>query len=216
MFNYFGSKYWLARRYPEPQHDLIIEPFAGSAQYSLCHWQRRVILVEKDPRIYAIWQYLQKSTSRQILALPVPAPSEEIRHRIPEARDLIALCMNRGTSKPQRVAGSWPQLPALWQRKKEIIAGGLHKIKHWKIYNRDYTRVRNQKATWFVDPPYVGLNGYVAKVDCYDELADWCRERRGQIIVCEMGGADWLPFVAFAKSKTLKGHRSEVIWVRPD
>jgi site-specific DNA-adenine methylase len=35
MFSYYGSKSKIVKYYPCPAHDKIIEPFAGSARYSL-------------------------------------------------------------------------------------------------------------------------------------------------------------------------------------
>jgi site-specific DNA-adenine methylase len=46
FFTYTGGKYRLAPRYPEPRHNLIIEPFAGSAGYSLRHPEREVLLID--------------------------------------------------------------------------------------------------------------------------------------------------------------------------
>ena len=40
----------------------------------------------------------------------------------------------------------------------------------------------------------------------YEALADWCRSRRGQVIVCENVGADWLPFEPFI---TIKANESK-------
>ena len=37
FFSFFGSKVALAKNYPQPKYDAIVEPFAGSAGYScLC------------------------------------------------------------------------------------------------------------------------------------------------------------------------------------
>ena len=60
MFYYYGRKKQIAKHYPEPSYDTIVEPFAGSAAYSLYgnHWKRRVILVEKDDRVSQIWKWL--------------------------------------------------------------------------------------------------------------------------------------------------------------
>ncbi len=51
------------------------------------------------------------------------------------------------------------------------------------------------KATWFVDPPYQNMGKLYKenKID-YQELGTYCRERLGQVMVCENEGADWLPF----------------------
>jgi hypothetical protein len=55
-FRYFGGKKALARHYPAPLHNRIIEPFAGSAGYSLWHAtaDTEVILVERDARL-GLW-----------------------------------------------------------------------------------------------------------------------------------------------------------------
>jgi hypothetical protein len=55
------------------------------------------------------------------------------------------------------------------------------------------------EATWFVDPPYNNRAGsyYIENSIDYVALGTWCHERRGQAIVCENEGADWLPFRSF-------------------
>src|SRR4051812_43319197 len=66
MFYFYGGKRRLARCYPAPEHPIIVEPFAGSAAYSVRHLVpgkgvstvERVILVEKDPRVCEIWNRL--------------------------------------------------------------------------------------------------------------------------------------------------------------
>ena len=53
--------------------DTIIEPFAGSAAYSLHNdnWKKDVILIEKDERVYKIWKWLiKKATPKEILEMP--------------------------------------------------------------------------------------------------------------------------------------------------
>jgi hypothetical protein len=47
-FVYYGGKWRAAPRYPAPRHDVIVEPFAGSAGYALRYHERKIILVEKD------------------------------------------------------------------------------------------------------------------------------------------------------------------------
>ena len=46
FFSYFGSKYRLAKCYPQPQCDEIVEPFAGSAGYALLYPEKQVTLYE--------------------------------------------------------------------------------------------------------------------------------------------------------------------------
>ena len=73
----------------------------------------------------------------------------------------------------------------------------LHKIKHWDIRLGSYDSLDNRKATWFIDPPYFVGGEYYPKGSKninYKNLADWCKSRGGQVIVCENSNANWLPF----------------------
>jgi site-specific DNA-adenine methylase len=80
----------------------------------------------------------------------------------------------------------------------------------------DYHDIPNQEATWFIDPPYQGNGGKYYKHGNqnfdYNELAEWSKQRQGQVIVCENSEANWLPFRPL---KQLQGQRHktvEVIW----
>lgn len=57
FFKIFGSKHRLAATYPRPEHDTVIEPFAGAAGYATRYADRRVVLFEVDPKIVALWSY---------------------------------------------------------------------------------------------------------------------------------------------------------------
>jgi hypothetical protein len=52
----------------------------------------------------------------------------------------------------------------------------------------------------------------------YEELAEWAKARRGQVIVCENGTADWLPFsplgqgVAVNSGLNGRKRRPELVW----
>ena len=70
MIPYFGSKSNLAGKYPPPKHSKIIEPFAGSARYSLKYYNRDILLIDKYPVIIEIWHYLQNVSESDILGLP--------------------------------------------------------------------------------------------------------------------------------------------------
>ena len=57
----------MAKYYPHPNCETIIEPFAGAAAYSLYgdNWKKRVILIEKDKRVADIWRYLIEGATIQ-------------------------------------------------------------------------------------------------------------------------------------------------------
>lgn len=67
MFYYYGRKKKLVKVYPSPVYSTIVEPFAGSAAYSL-YWvkDRDVILIEKDLQVYELWKTLQSSCPIEI------------------------------------------------------------------------------------------------------------------------------------------------------
>ncbi|MEC5173528.1 DNA adenine methylase [Chryseobacterium nepalense] len=86
MFYYYGRKKQIAKYYPKPNYDTIIEPFAGSAAYSLYkdNWKKKVILIEKDEKVYDIWRWLiHDASENDILNLPdlkVGEKSSEFLH----------------------------------------------------------------------------------------------------------------------------------------
>jgi site-specific DNA-adenine methylase len=66
MFSYYGSKSKIVHLYPTPKFDKIIEPFAGSARYSLRFWQKDILLVDKYPVIVDVWNYLKNASEKDI------------------------------------------------------------------------------------------------------------------------------------------------------
>lgn len=47
----------------------------------------------------------------------------------------------------------------------------------------------------------------------FEKLAVYAKSRKGQTIVCEKEGANWLPFEKFRKNKTsINKNYKEVIW----
>ena len=57
MFYYYGRKEKVFKYYSPPKYDTIIEPFAGSAVYSLKNYEKNIIILDKDERIINIWKY---------------------------------------------------------------------------------------------------------------------------------------------------------------
>ena len=211
MFSYYGSKSKIVDYYPPPKHKKIIEPFAGSARYSLKYWQNDVLLMDKYETIANLWKWLQIQTPNDILGLPNMDKGEDLRLiDIPkEAKVLIGFCINRGSVTPKNIASGFNN----WNEDKKRIAGELHKIKHWEIKQGCYTDLDNETATWFIDPPYqFGGEYYSVNGIDYSELAEWCKKRKGQVIVCENTKANWLPFTALTEIQGQRVKTTEAVF----
>lgn len=214
MFSYYGSKSKIVGCYPHPKHDKIIEPFAGSARYSLEYFEKDVLLVDKYKTIIKVWHYLQEASERDILTLPRLKKGDCVDdYDLPEAaKYFLGFLVARGVESPRRFVSSFVEdiTPAL-----KRVASSLFKIKHWEIKLDDYNNIDNQNATWFIDPPYQFGGEYYKEsnknID-YRELAGWCKNRKGQIIVCENSKAIWLPFKQMTVQNGSKYKTIEVIW----
>jgi hypothetical protein len=223
FFGYFGSKWKLARVYPDPAHELLIEPFAGSAGYSLRYPTKNVVLIEKNPRIAELWKYLIRVPEQTILALPDTLDA----CACDAERTLIGMWWAKAPTAPRTSQSSWCRNPVYagsswWGPKiRERIANQLSAIRHWTCHCMSYQDLPDDiTATWFVDPPYqIAGSSYPCgprDID-YTALGVWCKSRRGQTIVCEAVGASWLPFAALHCIKTRrinsKSKHQEAIWV---
>jgi site-specific DNA-adenine methylase len=216
MFSYYGSKSKIVDYYPYPKYDKIIEPFAGSARYSLKHFEKDVLLVDKYEVIVRIWKWLQQASKNDIMSLPEPKLGEKINRDefdCIEQAWLMGFLVQIGVTTPRLTVTKYAENSIKTQKKN--IAEQLYKIRHWEIKQGDYKELENEEATWFIDPPYeYGGEWYLKSnkdID-YNELADWCKQRKGQAIVCENTKADWLPFRQMAKMTGTKYTTTEAVW----
>ena len=218
MFSYYGSKSKIVKYYPEPKYDTIIEPFAGSARYSLLYCEHSVILNDIYQTIYQIWDYLiNKATKEDIQSIPEITRDISTKNLniSDDIRTLMGFMVGEGRYTPGYKYSPWSFRDKEITRCKNRILKDLDCIKHWQVFCKDYTDLENIEATWFIDPPYQHGGKYYAKNKInYNELADWCLSRRGQVIVCENMKADWLPFEPL---KELWGQRyttTEAIFIK--
>lgn len=219
MFSYYGSKTKIVDLFPPPKHSRIIEPFAGSAKYSLNYWQNDVLLVDKYEVIIKIWHFLQSSTEKSIMALPILKPGEtldDFNYLSEEEKMLIGFCINPGSSSPAKKQSSLGRFSKYWVENRNRIAKDVHKIKHWTIQLGTYDEIPNfPNVTWFIDPPYQFGGEYYRysnKQLDFNHLAEWCKNREGQVIVCENTKADWLPFKPMKEMQGSKYKTVEAIW----
>ena len=216
MWSYYGRKTKVIDSYPNPIHDKIIEPFAGTAVYSLYNnnWEKDVILLDKYDIVIKTWHYLQNTTREQILSLPEMNYQDKVddhKYLSQEEKWLIGFNINGGSSQPKKTTMKFN----VWNRVKLQIADNLYKIKHWDIREGDYHDLKNEEATWFIDPPYQHGGKYyrhgTKNID-FKELSEWSMSRKGQIIVCENTKADWMDFKPLKKMKGSLHTTTEAIW----
>jgi len=233
FFHYYGAK-WRAvhsGRYPEPQHNHIVEPFAGAAGYALHYPLRRVTLCDRDPVIAGIWRWLISATPDEVMSIPLTDNVDELPEWVPlGAKDLVGFSMNAATTSPRKTLSAgglrlremgrrfygWT---AEWRWR---VAQQVPHIKHWQVNQADYTCLNQYPmapATWFVDPPYVDAGKhYKFGPDgiSYTRLAEWCKALPGQVIACEQSGASWLPFkdIGSIKSGPRTKTSAEAVWIK--
>lgn len=234
IFKFYGSKHRIIPHYPAPAYPLIVEPFAGSASYALRYPEHEVLLVEKDPEVAAVWKWLlEEASPADVRALPVDLPVGADLRALPQTRDLplgaqllIRYNQRVGMSKCWTVS-SWGNRRGFWAAPdRDGIAERLPGLKHWQILEGSIVDAPiTGPATWFVDPPYEAQpTVYRNEAPDFPALGQWCREREGQVIVCEAPYPDgrypsWLPFRKLCDARVGPGGggkshavRSELIW----
>ncbi len=225
FWRYYGGKNRAAKWYPSPEHQIIIEPFAGAAGYSCRYSDRNVILIDKNPIISSIWKYLIKVSVSEILKIPdIPNGGTVDDLKVcQEARWLIGFWLNSANVRPCKTSSKF----AMIDKKKNVVGGWTQRtrdriakqvpfIRHWKVIEGDYTDAPNIDATWHIDPPYNNKAGsyYSFQPENFNDLGDWCQSRKGLVMVCENEGAEWLPFQSLRTTHNQRSTGSkEVIWL---
>jgi hypothetical protein len=227
MFYYYGAKNLLSRYYPSPRYKTIVEPFAGSAAYSCYHLLKddslNTILIDKDDNVAEAWDFLLNCSEEDIINFPEPNIGEYAYHF------LIKTCTASNASSKCKKMKYTERLSRVFNIQKKRLIKFLPIRNRIKFIHGTYNDIENIEATWFIDPPYqiikesksVFQNGDGYSKNCnasgldYGQIALFCKERAGQLIVCEKEGADWLDFKKFRQNKTsLNKNYNEVIYER--
>ncbi len=214
MFSYYGGKGRIAKRYPEPLYPVVVEPFCGAAWYSVLWQAPRALLFDVDENIAAAWGWLlHRATPEALSAWPPYTPGARMKTFTDAGEDACyRFNGNNGSEKPRNVAGKFCTSKVRADRVLYAQAAG------WTFQQASYDFAPDIEATWFIDPPYQRQSRYRHNQVDYVHLAEWVRTRRGQVIVCESEGADWLPFkphLTRARAPTSRPTsklRNEVIW----
>ena len=223
FFSYYGAKYRQARRLGRPKCEHVIEPFAGSACFST-YWQpRKVTLIDLDPVVIGTWKFLKRATPNDIERLP-----DRVFHLddlpswvIEEERWLIGLWLDHGLARPGQSICKYGRSSTHWRNYwcediKYRIISQLDGIRHWDIIEGSYEEAPDVEAHFHIDPPYNNTPGRAYRIGFldYKSLAEWSKNRRGWVQVCENEGATWLPFrpLGFIHSHRSNGFSQEVVY----
>ena len=213
LFKWFGSKWTAAKKYPSPEpHAFLFEPYAGSAGYSLRHWDRVVTLYDTNPHLQILWPWLiAEATNTAVREIPVG---------IPEGTDIRSLGLSEGQAELLRcwqrtnntgdcwTVSSWGHLPGQWtENTRARVADEIQYVKHWTFERINYGVV----GTYFIDPPYQYNYKYGSPEVDYSWLGMQIQalEIAGcQVIACEAvcpktgSVPSWLPFQPFGSFVT--------------
>lgn len=221
MFYYYGRRKQIAHQYPAPQYPHIIEPFAGSAAYSM-YWAEQgiesdVTLIDKSEVVATIWNYLLSAKEMDIQNLPSFKTGDNLNdyQQLSKAeRFLIGFHINPGSAVPKLTVSK----ASRWEAGRKYIIKTLPLVRHWKFIYGDYSDAEPTVATWFIDPPFqCGGSHYQQQINDYGVLGDWVKSRCGQVIVCEADPAIWLPFkdlgsVVNNGGINLAKRRKDLVW----
>ena len=217
---YYGSKIRAARHYPTPLFGRIIEPFAGGAGYSVLHFRNKVSLYDISQDVISAWNYLINRRD------DIPFLSNSFQH-LDElhycggAKSLISFNLNAGSGGPAKTRSAWARKNQgqYWSDCfKSRIFEDASKISHWSADCSNYLDIPipDAEITWFIDPPYpkAVIHYKYSKID-YNELSEWIKGLKGQVIVCGEKGDAWFNFdrsfsIRTSGSKKSKGYSNEV------
>lgn len=192
LFKWFGSKWQSGKGMPSPKHDIIVEPFAGGAGYSLRYAEKKVILCEADPHLFKLWSWLieeAKQDDIRNISIGLSVGTDIRTLGLSDGKALLLKSWQRTNNVGNCwTISPWGNLPGQWtENTRARVSEEFLAIKHWKISpdGLKFMQENNDVATWFVDPPYQFNYQYGSSPIDYKMLGDLLKDRNGQTIVCE-------------------------------
>jgi hypothetical protein len=230
LFKWFGSSWSSAKHYPKPLDGLpIFEPFAGSAGYSLNHYQHDVVIYDSNQLVKDLWLWLiNEATTQAILDIPVGLP---VGHDIRSTGLSYGQCLLLKHWQRTNNVGDcwtispWGDKPGQWVEScRKRVAEQVAAIKHWQFRQPDWT----EQGTWMCDSPYIYNYQYGVKNFDYDQYVQNVNKIPEESLVicceavCKKTGRipDYLPFtsshsqVTSRRKQSQSHHSKELVYVK--
>ena len=181
----------------------------------------KVILVEKDQRVYDTWIRLLGMDVDEVLTYPIPEAGE----RTSDFLLMTSACSNRIARTQEMIVTT--RMPVVLRRMFRQIAKVLPAVKgRVEVIHGNYTdgqTLRRRGSSTRRTTLAVGRNNGewgtprgATRRRSTTRGSRRCRTRPGQKIVCEQEGADWLPFEHLRPARNSIGvHTTEVVWSDP-
>lgn len=231
LFKCFGSKWMSSRHYPPPVDGRIVEPFAGSAGYSLRYAPavERVVVSEHGD-LYDLWSWLiDEATEADVRDIPLG---------LTPGTDILEVGLTRGQSlllkNWQRTnnvgdcwtVSPWGNKPGQWTANTRArVAEEIALLKgKWAVSANPWIYIG---GTFFIDPPYQYNYGYRCPRLHYDALGWRVRKLEARLViaceaVCPKTGRlpDYLPFepshlqVTSRRKAHNNHHSKELVYIR--
>ena len=121
ILKYFGSKWRICKKYGPPRRDVVIEPFAGGASYSVFWEPKKVILVDAFEPLYEAWSWYLGTSQTELEKLPDWVEHVD-DHDIPQgAKNMIGYWLGRGDAKPRPSASPSNYVSFLVDDKRPVL-----------------------------------------------------------------------------------------------
>lgn len=232
LFKCFGSKWTSARLLPKPTGEVIVEPFAGSAGYSLRHPHLDVVLYESSAHLRTLWKWIiEEASETDVRDIPLGlAPGTDIRTLgLSEGQALLLKNWQRTNNVGDLWKTSvWGHLPGQWTANTRArVSEEIAIVKHWKMSDEEdgisaFDLHKGRKFTFMIDPPYQYNFKYLSAAMDYPLLAYLAQGVEGQVLAlegaCTKTGKvpDYLPFEYFtsqvtSRRKKFDNHHSSVL-----
>lgn len=108
FFSYYGAKWTGAKYYGAPRRDLVIEPFAGSASYSVRWAPKRAKLFDISPDICALWDWLIHCSMADVERIPDAFEDVAEVMALPIGPQMLArFWISKGRAEPSGTLSPW-------------------------------------------------------------------------------------------------------------